>query len=122
MAKIRFDQGKGMHTQLALGCNSAEDAIDAAQGAAEEALHEIGNDEVYLHPVATGEAQCADCGLCFRVNVATSGEPTEMSSVEIDPFGSEDEHFVIVYSGRPHVTTVVLPGNFEQVCHRHKEG
>lgn len=122
MAKIRIDQGKGMYTQLPLGCNSAEDAIDAAQGAAEEALHEIGNDEVYLHPVATGEAQCEDCGLCFRVNVATSGEPKEMSSVEIDPIGIEDEYFVTAYSGRPQVTSVELPGNFYQVCHRHKEG
>ena len=122
MAKIRIDQGKGIHTQLQLGCNSAEDAIDGAQGAAEEALHEIGNDEVYLHPVATGEAQCADCGLCFRVHVAPSGEPTEISSVEIYPFGSEDEYFVTVYAGRPQVTSVELPGNFRQVCQRHKEG
>ncbi len=123
MTKIRLNDGpKGIFSKLQLGCDAAEDAVACAMGEAEEALGRIRNEEVYRHPRATGEAKCTECGLCFRANVAPSGEPTKMSSALIDPWSEEDEHLVTVYQGWPDATSVVVPGDFRRVCIRHKEG
>lgn len=122
MTKIWIDRGRGFYSQLSLECGSAEAAIDAAIAAAQEKLDQIGNEQVYRHPLATGEAQCRECELCFSVNVAPAGDSSEMSSVLINPSGSGAEQFVTVFEGRPQVTSVKLPGNLEQVCKRHVEG
>lgn len=90
-------------------------------GEADNALGQIHNEDIYLRPRATGEANCADCGACFRANVASSGEPTQMSSALIDPWRDDVEHFVTVYNGWPEATSVVVPGDFRGVCLRHKE-
>lgn len=122
MTKIRIDDRRsGIFPQWQLGCDSAERAIEEAIVAADDALGKINNEEVYRRPIATGEAKCADCGLCFGVNVATSGEPTQMSSALIDHWSEEVEHFVTVCPGRPRVTSVKMPGDFMEVCIHHKE-
>lgn len=123
MTKIRIDKEKGGSIfQLHLGCDAAEDAVARAMGEADNALGKIHNEEMYLRPRGTGAANCADCGACFRANVAPSGKPTQMSSALIDPWSEEGEHLVTVYTGWPEATSVVVPGDFRRVCLRHKEG